>query len=348
MIDNREASIGTIFCRHRLELDLPDLGEFATRIEEIEQASAHAADGGDFKLARTDLLPERRIAQLLGAVEGGRRAINHEPDGANGWAMRNVMRVRETFFFLVDDKVDRPLRPAGYRFRFVARGVAKPEAGQKSRELIRAAIIDRKFNEFDAETFRPRRHLRNVGNCSSAPAAQMGQEIDERALALDRDRPRGAGAKLVVENLQRKIAGVAGCLDRCHEIEQRQIALPRKAAEMPAPIQDVHLQPRSVRQLNEKNAIARDRLQRLKVRLAGVSMKAVGKKPAGGGGGASHDFPGIAIIVDVTSPGERLEANAQAALRCSFAKLVKIRRAAVYAAHGVRRHVAADQQRIAR
>src|SRR5215510_4647373 len=112
MIDGREAGIAPIFCRHRLELDVPDLCEFAARIEEIEQTSAHAADGGNFKLARTDLLPERRVAQLLGAVKGGRCAIDHEPDGANGWAMRNVMRVRETFFFLVDDEVDRPLRPA--------------------------------------------------------------------------------------------------------------------------------------------------------------------------------------------------------------------------------------------
>src|SRR4029450_2528311 len=152
MIDNREASIGSIFCRHRLELDVPDLGEFATRIEEIEQTSTHAADGGNFKFARADLLPERGVAQLLGAGGGGRRAINHEPDGANGWAMRNVMRVRETFFFLVDDKVDRPLRPAGYRFRFVARGVAKPEAGQKSRELIRATINERKKNKINTGT----------------------------------------------------------------------------------------------------------------------------------------------------------------------------------------------------
>src|SRR5262245_26780874 len=115
---------------------------------------------------------------------------------------------------------------------------------------------------------------------------------------------------------------------------------------MPAPIQDIHLQPRSVRQLNEKNAIARNRVQRLEIRLAGVSVKAVENKPDRRVVGAPDDFPGIAIIVDVTPPGERLEANAQAALRCPFAKLVKICRTAVYAAKGVRRNVAADQQRI--
>src|SRR5262245_32152583 len=100
---------------------------------------------------------------------------------------------------------------------------------------------------------------------------------------------------------------------------------------MPAPIQDVHLQPRSVRQLNEKNAITRNRMQCLEIRFAGVSVKTVENKPDRRVVRAPHDLPGIAVIVDVTSPCKRLEANAQAALRCPFTELVKIRRAAIYA-----------------
>ena len=39
---------------------------------------------------------------------------------------------------------------------------------------------------------------------------------------------------------------------------------------------------------------------------------------------AAHDFPGVAMIVDVPAPGKRLVADAQAALGGAFAKLVKI------------------------
>src|SRR4029434_1552697 len=79
----------------------------------------------------------------------------------------------------------------------------------------------------------------------------------------------------------------------------------------------------------------------------GVSVKTVENKPYRRMVGASHDFPGIAVIVDVASPCKRLEANAQATLRSPFTELVKIRRAARYADTRVPRNIAANQQRIA-
>jgi len=44
--------------------------------------------------------------------------------------------------------------------------------------------------------------------------------------------------------------------------------------------------------------------------------------------GAANDFPGVTVVVDMTPPGQRLEANFQAALGRAFAKLAEIGRRA--------------------
>ena len=63
--------------------------------------------------------------------------------------------------------------------------------------------------------------------------------------------------------------------------------------------------------------------------------------------GAAHDLPGVAVVVDVPAPGERLEADAQAALRGPLAELAEIGGGAVDAAERIGRDVAAHEQEIA-
>ena len=62
--------------------------------------------------------------------------------------------------------------------------------------------------------------------------------------------------------------------------------------------------------------------------------------------GAPHDLPGIAVIVDMQSPRQRLEADAQAAARGAFAEFMKIGGGAVDAPERGRLYVAADQQQV--
>ena len=54
-----------------------------------------------------------------------------------------------------------------------------------------------------------------------------------------------------------------------------------------------------------------------------------------------HHLPRVAVVVDVASPGQRLKADAQTSFCRVLAELVEIGRAAIYAAHGVWRHIAA-------
>ncbi|MFK4519917.1 hypothetical protein ABIF20_007282 [Bradyrhizobium japonicum] len=62
--------------------------------------------------------------------------------------------------------------------------------------------------------------------------------------------------------------------------------------------------------------------------------------------GAAHDLPGVAVVVDMAAPGQRLIADAQAALGRTLAELAKIVRGAIDAAERGGRDVGADQQQV--
>ena len=63
--------------------------------------------------------------------------------------------------------------------------------------------------------------------------------------------------------------------------------------------------------------------------------------------GSPHHFPGVTVIVDMAAPGQRLKTHAQAMLCRAFAKFAEIGGAAIDAAKGFRRHIAAHQQQVA-
>src|ERR1700676_4745319 len=61
---------------------------------------------------------------------------------------------------------------------------------------------------------------------------------------------------------------------------------------------------------------------------------------------APHDLPCIAVVVDVASPGQRLETDAQAVRSRELTQGVEIRCRAIDSADRGRRNIAADQQQI--
>ena len=63
--------------------------------------------------------------------------------------------------------------------------------------------------------------------------------------------------------------------------------------------------------------------------------------------GAAHRLPGVAVVVDVAAPGQRLEADAQAALGGPLAELVEVGGGAIDAAEAFGRDVGADHQEVA-
>ena len=79
----------------RVEVDVPQPAELALAVDEIEQAAAEPAHRRDFQLAGPDRLAERRVAQLLGAVERRRGVVDLQAHRADRRAVRDLMGVRE-------------------------------------------------------------------------------------------------------------------------------------------------------------------------------------------------------------------------------------------------------------
>ena len=165
-------------------------------------------------------------------------------------------------------------------------------------------------------------------------------------MTVDGDRPGRAAAELVVEDLERQIAVIAGGGHRAHEFEHRKIALARHVAVVAAPIEQVHVDQRRVRQLDDEDLFLGDRADRVDIDLAGQRMEAVEDKADIGVIGAPDDFPGVAMVIDVPAPGERLIADTQAALGSPFAEFMEIRGGTIEPAKGNRRHVGADEHQI--
>src|SRR5262245_35335190 len=98
---------------------------------------------------------------------------------------------------------------------------------------------------------------------------------------------------------------------------------------MPAPVQHIHLEPWRIGKLNEKNSVAGNSAHRREIGLAGERMKGVENETNGRMVRATHHLPGVAVIVNMAPPGQRLEADAQLAFGGALAEFMKIRRAAI-------------------
>ena len=188
---------------------------------------------------------------------------------------------------------------------------------------------------------------RNLAGSLRTIAAKVVQHDDQRALAVDRHATRRTRTETIVEDLQRQQSVEAGLVQRAHEVGDRQFALPGEASVVPAPRQVIHLEFRRVGHLNQKDAIRRNGLDRREIGLARKHVKGIQHQTERLVIGAPHDLPGIAVIVHVPAPRQRLKSHAQAAARGPLGKFAQVGRRPVDAAQRIRRDVAADHQQVA-
>jgi hypothetical protein len=107
-----------------------------------------------------------------------------------------------------------------------------------------------------------------------------------------------------------------------------------------------HIEQRRIRGLNEKNPVLGNGADRRQIGAADEEVECVKDKADRGMVGAPDHLPGIAVIVDVPPPGERLERDVQAPFRRTFTELTEIGGGAVNPADRIRRNVAADQEEV--
>ncbi len=112
---------------------------------------------------------------------------------------------------------------------------------------------------------------------------------------------------------------------------------------MAAEIKQIHLDPRRVRELNDEDAVPRNGADRPQVDIARQGVETVEDQPDIRVVRPPHDFPSIPMIVDMSAPGKRLVADAQAAPGRPLAQLPQIVGSAVDAAQCERGNAGTDE-----
>ncbi len=217
---------------------------------------------------------------------------------------------------------------------------------EQRRQLFGFRLVGRELDELDPAHPNALRHRGNVDRDVGLGADHLVHQVDQRAAAIDGDRLGRAAAELVVEDLERQRPVIAGGGDGAHEVGDRQIALARHVAEVAAPVEQVHVDARSVGELHDEDAIAGDGADRPDVDAPRQRVEGIEDQPDVRMIGAAHDLPGVAMVVDVAAPGQRLVADAKAASRRPLAELAEIVGGAVDAAERERRDVGADEHQV--
>ena len=150
----------------------------------------------------------------------------------------------------------------------------------------------------------------------------------------------------IVEYLERQHAVITRLAERADVFDERQLALPGHAAEMPAPRQRIHGQLRRIGNLHMEKFFAPDRVETVDRDAGRERTEGIEREPDRGVIDLAHDFPGVAVIADVPAPGQRLECHAQSACGSALAELPEIVDDASAIGERSRRDVGAHQHQV--
>ena len=256
--------------------------------------------------------------------------------------MDNIVRMRETALLTVDHEIDRALPPTIDLLGAMPPDFSESESSQHGFEPLRFVIRGCEFDEFDA----PDRGWRGKrGTLTDEPFSLIANR-HQRPQPILRDERSRTRAEAIVEDLERERAIIADLEQFADELRHGQVALPRHAAEMPAPEQQVHRQARRIGKLDEGY------LGRVDLRQAGIGdvarqrMETVEQDTDRRMIDGLDDVPDPTMVEDVTSPCERLVPDQHAARRGALAQFTKIVHDTFVIAERDRRTVRADQDAI--
>ncbi len=318
---------------------------------EIEQAAVERADCRDLPFLGADAAGEARAGEGLGARQRLRRVGRRQAQRADRGPMHQQVGMRERVRLGVEHEVDRTLAEQTDLLAAMAAGAAEAEPAEHGGERCLRRVVDRDLDEGDAVEAR---HWRRIEQLDTRAArarrrrlaqerARLLLEEQQRAHAVHRGRPRGSGAEVVVEHFQRDRPGIARAQDRREEGRDVEIALAGEAAEMPAPRQQVHGEPRRIRDLDEGDALARHVGDRRRVAAERQRMEAVEHQAEMRVRRLRDQPPGMLPRADPGAPGERLVADAQAPACRALGERVELGGGARVVVDRLRPHVRAHQ-----
>ena len=297
------------------EVALPVVDLSGRRADEDVQPGRRG-DPGQVRLAGPSGAVHLRPQQRLGPVGHARdRRGDHTERGVGGVAA-------------VDHEVRVAVAPPGDRLGPVPARDREAERTQQRRDAGRVRHLEE-------------RRVHRGGDRGSGPQAEPVLQEEQGAHRVAGGAGRVGLAYDVAEHLERHrpaVAGVEGGGDDPGDVEG---PLAGEAAEVPAPLEHVHVQQRGVGHLEEPDPVTRYAGQQLgqggAVVAAGEQVEGVDGQRHGRVVGAAYGFPGLGDPVDVPSPGQRLVGDRDAVLGREGAELVQLLRGQVEVVDRVRR-----------
>ena len=219
-------------------------------------------------------------------------------------------------------------------------GIAEAQLAQQHAERAHRRLVDGELEEGKAGQRRRCRRVEQrdavehalaglrrfaaAGGIRLQPVAHLAFEVEQRAHRVQRGTPVRRFAEQVVEHLERHRARVARAQRELEERLEIELALPREVAVVARPLQDVHDEQRRVGELQEEDLVARDLRNPGGVVLERQRVEAVEDHTEVRVVGALDDRPGLPEQVGLASPRERLEADAQVALRRALGQRMEL------------------------
>ncbi|MNZ60154.1 hypothetical protein D3C78_782160 [compost metagenome] len=321
-------------------------------LHQVDQAAVGGAHGGDFALVGADQATERLAPEGLRALQRMGAVTYPQRGGAQRRAVGFEEVVGEGIRLAVEDDVDVALAQQADVLRAVLAGAGETELFQPAGQTRTLAFVDGEFEELHtvvATGRRRREEYVEVGRRHGVAFQQLARllfQVEQRAQAIRRIGAGRRGAETVVEDFQRQRPSIAAAQDRREEARQVELALPREAAEMPAPLQHIHGQQRRVGHLHEEDLVAGDIGEAGRIALDRQGMEAVEQHAQCRMIGLADDVPHLLPGVHMTAPGKRLVADTQPAITGALGQLAEVVDEDLLVAQRIRHHVAADQHQV--
>ena len=334
-----------------VELDVPEPAELALAVDEVDAGCrrARAPPGCRARPAPTACRKGWSRSARARSTVAARVVDAAAPSAQTDGPCVMLKEWAKPSFSVLTTRLMSPCRQRVTAFDLCRPALAKPRPRSTLSKRRRRGLVHRELDELDAGAARARRQVgqRRRPARRSRGAARRAGRCSERCPSIATLRAEPARKRSLKISSESEPV-VAGRLQRLHEVADRQLALARESSGSAGS-----------RTGSPSRAAARRRSARGRCGRAGSrgwrrgrcrapsDVEGVEHEADGRMVGAPHHLPGVAVVVDVAAPGERLEADAQAALRRALAELAEVGRGAVDAAERLRRDVAADQQEVA-
>ena len=169
--------------------------------------------------------------------------------------MGEIGSMRQPLAFGIDHNIDLALAEPLDALAAMLPGPRKAQLPQQGPQRFRLGFVGRELDKRHAIHRDPWRQGRVLARHLRLGLPHLVHQENQRAMPVLGNGARRPGAELVVEDFQRERSVISRCRYGPGKIHHRQIAFSRHIAEVPAPIEQIHVQRRRVGQLHDEDLV---------------------------------------------------------------------------------------------